>query len=293
MTRTGSSPRIRLGITVGDPAGIGPEVVARALQEGAHGESTVRVYGDVEAVERFAPLPPAAERRRFATARVEPGHPDPAAGPGVIEAIRAAARDCLSGALDAMVTAPISKELLARSGFRHPGHTELLEEISGGGRAVMMLVGGELRVALATIHCALREVPDRLTTQGIEQVLRVVARDLTRRFGVAKPRIAVCGLNPHAGEGGRFGDEEERIIRPAVESSRREGVDAFGPLAADSLFTRAVEIALAWDLVDGILDGWARPDAPPLEAYGPGSGGPAAADRLVHADGRRWNLFTG
>jgi 4-hydroxythreonine-4-phosphate dehydrogenase len=185
-------------------------------------------------------LPEEIEHRAFATARVEPGHPDPAAGPGVIEAIRTAAQDCLSGVLDAMVTAPISKEILARSGFRHPGHTELLEEISGSGRAVMMLVGGQLRVALATIHCALREVPDRLSAEGIQEVLRVVDRDLTRRFGLPKPRIAVCGLNPHAGEGGRFGDEEERIILPAVEAACDEGIDARGPLAADSLFTRAV-----------------------------------------------------
>jgi 4-hydroxythreonine-4-phosphate dehydrogenase len=139
-----------------------------------------------------------------------------------------------------MVTAPISKETLHRSGFRHPGHTELLEEMAGEGRAVMMLVGGQLRVALATIHCALREVPDRLSVEGIREVLRVVDRDLVRRFGVPQPRIAVCGLNPHAGEGGRFGDEEERIIGPAVEAARRDQVDARGPLPADSLFGQAV-----------------------------------------------------
>jgi 4-hydroxythreonine-4-phosphate dehydrogenase len=240
VTRAPSSPGLRLGITVGDPAGIGPEIVARALRAGAHGESVVRVYGDVEAVEQVGALPPEIDRRPVATARVEPGRPDPAAGPGIIEAIRAAARDCLTGALDAMVTAPISKEVLGRSGFRHPGHTELLEEMAGGGPAVMMLVGGQLRVALATIHCALREVPNRLSVDGIRKVLEIVDRDLARRFGVPQPRIAVCGLNPHAGEGGRFGDEEEQIIAPAVEAARNDGVDARGPFAADSLFTRAV-----------------------------------------------------
>jgi 4-hydroxythreonine-4-phosphate dehydrogenase len=158
----------------------------------------------------------------------------------VIEAIEAAARDCLAGELDAMVTAPISKEVLARSGFRHPGHTEFLEEIAGRGRAVMLLVGGELRVALATIHCALREVPERLSTEGIHAVLSVVHGDLGERFGIERPRIAVCALNPHAGEGGRFGDEEKRVIGPAVEAARADGVDARGPFAADSLFARAV-----------------------------------------------------
>jgi 4-hydroxythreonine-4-phosphate dehydrogenase len=229
-----------LGITVGDPAGVGPEVVARAVQAGVYGAARVRVYGDVEAVERTGPLPPEVERRPSATARVEPGRPDPAAGPGVIAAIEAAARDCLKGELDVMATAPISKEILARCGFPHPGHTEFLEEIAGQGRAVMLLVGGKLRVALATIHCALREVPERLSPGGIREVLGIVDRDLARRFGIERPRIAVCGLNPHAGEGGRFGDEEQRIIQPAVEAARADGVDARGPFAADSLFTRAV-----------------------------------------------------
>jgi 4-hydroxythreonine-4-phosphate dehydrogenase len=229
-----------LGITVGDPAGVGPEVVARAVLAGAHGAARVRVYGDLEAVERVGTLPPEVERRPSATARVKPGQPDPAAGPGVIEAIEAAARDCLAGELDAMVTAPISKEVLARSGFRHPGHTEFLEEIAGRGRAVMLLVGGKLRVALATIHCALREVPERLSAEGIHAVLSVVHGDLAGRFGIERPRIAVCGLNPHAGEGGRFGDEEERIIGPAVEAACADGIDARGPFAADSLFSRAV-----------------------------------------------------
>jgi 4-hydroxythreonine-4-phosphate dehydrogenase len=198
------------------------------------------VYGDIEAVEREGGLPEDVESRAFASAKVEIGRPDPRAGPGVVESIRAAARDCLGEELDAMITGPISKENLARAGFRHPGHTEFLEEIAGGGPAVMLLVGGTLRVALATIHCALREVPERLETGGIVEVLQVVDRDLAKRFGVARPRIAVCGLNPHAGEGGQFGDEEARVIRPAVEEACARGVDARGPYAADSLFARAV-----------------------------------------------------
>ena len=241
---TPSAPRpapdaaLRIGLTVGDPAGIGPEIVARVLERGTDG-LRIRVYGDRGAVERAGGLPEGVETAECASARVEPGKPDPAAAAGIVEAIRRAARDCLEGELDAMVTAPISKEVLFGAGFEYPGHTELLEEIAGEGRAVMLLVGGELRVGLATVHCPLREVPARLSTPGLVGVLQVMHGDLERRFGLRTPRIAVCGLNPHAGEGGHFGDEERTIIGPAVEAAREGGVDARGPFAADSLFHRA------------------------------------------------------
>jgi 4-hydroxythreonine-4-phosphate dehydrogenase len=233
--------RPRIGITVGDPAGIGPEVTAAALASQSPGSIAFRVYGDIEAVRAAGGLPRGVETRGFQSARVAAGQPDPAASPGVVEAIESAARDCLEGDLDAMVTAPISKELLGRAGFEFPGHTELLEQISGEGRAVMMLVGGSLRVALVTIHCAFREVLERLKTPDIELTLQVLDRDLRRRFGVDQPRIAVCGLNPHAGEGGRFGDEESRIIAPAIAGAQSSGIAAEGPLPADSLFHRAAE----------------------------------------------------
>jgi 4-hydroxythreonine-4-phosphate dehydrogenase len=233
--------RPHVGITVGDPAGIGPEVTAAALALQSPGAIKFRVYGDIEAVEEAGGLPRGVETRGFQSARVVAGEPDPAASPGVVEAIETAARDCLKGDLDAMVTAPISKELLGRAGFEFPGHTELLQRIAGEGRAVMMLVGGSLRVALVTIHCAFREVLEHLATPDIELTLRVLDRDLRRRFGVDQPRIAVCGLNPHAGEGGRFGDEETRIIAPAIAQAQSSGIAAEGPLPADSLFHRAVE----------------------------------------------------
>jgi len=235
MSRTS----LRIGITAGDPAGIGPEVVSQALRARAQGSAEVRLYGDVDAVERAGGLPEEVARQSFVSAKVAPGKPDPAAAHGVIEAIRAAARDCLAGDLDAMATAPISKDMIARAGYAYPGHTELLAEAAGAGRAVMLLVGGQLRVGLATIHCALREVPDLIATPDLIEVLEVMQRDLTLRFRLPRPRIAVCGLNPHAGEGGRFGDEEARIIRPAVAAARGLGIDARGPLAADSLFQRA------------------------------------------------------
>ena len=235
----------RLGVTVGDPAGIGPEVVSAALRSLSPASLMFRVYGDIGALERAGGVPDHVEMHDTASAPATPGNPDPATAPGVIEAIRRAARDCLSGDLDAMVTGPISKQVIGDAGFPYPGHTELLQqataEILGrsGGRAVMLLVGGSLRVGLATVHCALRDVPDLLTREGIAEVLRVMHRDLSERFGLHAPRIAVCGLNPHAGEGGRFGDEEETIITPAITLSRASGIDASGPFAADSLFYRA------------------------------------------------------
>ncbi len=231
---------LRIGITVGDPAGVGPEVIAKALRVAAL-DADVRlcVYGDLDAVERAGGLVPGVAGVALASARVEPGRPDPAAARGVVEAIERAARSCLGGELDAMVTGPISKEITARAGYRFPGHTELLEEIAGRGRAVMLLVGGSLRVALATIHCPLREVPERIRTPELLEILRVIDADLRGRFAIAEPRIGVCGLNPHAGEAGRFGDEERKQIEPAVERARGEGIDARGPLSGDSLFHRA------------------------------------------------------
>jgi 4-hydroxythreonine-4-phosphate dehydrogenase len=229
---------VRVALTVGDPAGIGPEVVAAALR--APTDAELVIYGDAAAVAAAGGELSRARVRDFCSARVAPGHPDPRVARGVIEAIRAAARDCLAGELDAMVTAPISKRVIGEGGFDYPGHTELLEEVAGRGRAVMLLVGGRLRVALATIHCALAEVPARLARTDLVALLGVLDDELRRGFAIPAPRLAVCGLNPHAGEGGRFGDEEARLIEPALERARARGIDARGPFAADSLFHRAV-----------------------------------------------------
>jgi 4-hydroxythreonine-4-phosphate dehydrogenase len=234
------TPRPRIGLTVGDPAGIGPEVVAAALRAFPEDEVELAVYGDVDAVARAGGAVGERRVRSFASARVTPGRPDPAAATGIVEAVRAAARDCLAGELDALATAPLSKEVIAAGGYAYPGHTELLEEVAGGRRAVMLLVGRELRVALATIHCALRDVPARLTREGIAATLEICDRDLEARFALREPRLAVCGLNPHAGEGGRFGDEEARVIAPAIADARARGIDARGPFSGDSLFHRAL-----------------------------------------------------
>ena len=239
MSEPPRTPRPRIGITVGDPAGIGPEVVAAALRAFAAEPLELRVYGDLDAVTRAGGALPEGTHRRFASASVEPGRPRAEAAAGIVGAVQAAARDCLARELDAVVTAPLSKEVIGAGGFAYPGHTELLEELAGG-RAVMLLVGRGLRVALATIHCALREVPGRLTREHLLAVLEIMHADLARRFRVREPRIAVCGLNPHAGEGGRFGDEEARIIAPAIADARGRGIDARGPFSGDSLFHRAV-----------------------------------------------------
>ncbi|HXZ83952.1 MAG TPA: 4-hydroxythreonine-4-phosphate dehydrogenase PdxA [Myxococcota bacterium] len=234
------TPRLRVGLTVGDPAGIGPEVVAAALRALARDDVELRVYGDLEAVARAGGAVARGQGRPFASAAVEPGRPDPAAAAGIVAAVRAAARDCLAGELDAMATAPLSKEIVGAGGFAYPGHTELLEEVAGGRRALMLLVGRGLRVALATIHCALREVPERLSREGIASALEILDADLEARFRIREPRIAVCGLNPHAGEGGRFGDEEARIIAPALADARARAIDARGPFSGDSVFHRAL-----------------------------------------------------
>jgi 4-hydroxythreonine-4-phosphate dehydrogenase len=235
-----SEPHSRIGITLGDPAGIGPEVVSAALRAGAASHASVRVYGDAAALEQAGGVPRDVTLRNFSSADVTAGAPDPAAAHGIVEAIRCAARDCLTGELDAMVTAPISKHIIGQAGYTFPGHTELLEEVAGSGRAVMLLVGGKLRVGLATIHCPVREVPGRLSTAGLEETLTIMDRDLRVRFAIPSPRIAVCGLNPHAGEDGRFGNEETEIIRPAIDAVRSRAIDAAGPFSADSLFHRAV-----------------------------------------------------
>jgi 4-hydroxythreonine-4-phosphate dehydrogenase len=174
-------------------------------------------------------------------AAVEAGHPDPRNGPAVVEAIRRAVADIRAGHAAAVVTNPIAKKVLYDSGFAFPGHTEFLAELAKEWtgrpvRPVMMMAGPELKVVPVTIHIALAEVPKRLDEALIVDTGRILAEDLAARFGIDHPRLAVAGLNPHAGEGGAMGDEDERIVRPAVEALRHMGIDARGPLPADTLF---------------------------------------------------------
>lgn len=170
-------------------------------------------------------------------ARAVPGRLDPANSPYVIRTLEIAADGCADGTFEAMVTGPVQKSVINAAGIAFTGHTEFLAERLRARDVVMMLVGGGLRVALATTHLALRGVPSSITRAGLERTLRVLKRDLTERFAIARPRIAVAALNPHAGEGGFVGREEIEVINPVLARLRRRGFRLEGPFPADSLFT--------------------------------------------------------
>jgi 4-hydroxythreonine-4-phosphate dehydrogenase len=167
------------------------------------------------------------------------GRLDPANSPYVIEMLRLGMRGCMDGSYDALVTAPVHKGVINDAGIPFTGHTEYFAE-GASARVVMMLVGGGLRVALATTHLALKDVPAAINADELAATLRVLAAALSARFGLARPRILVAGLNPHGGEGGHFGREEIEVINPVLAMLRSEGMDLVGPLPADTLFTPAV-----------------------------------------------------
>jgi 4-hydroxythreonine-4-phosphate dehydrogenase len=169
-----------------------------------------------------------------------PGHPDPRNARYVLALLERAIAGTLAGEYDAIVTAPVQKSVINQAGIAFSGHTEYLAERLGVERPVMLLTNGTLRVALATTHLPLREVPQALSTESLCETATILARELTRSFGIAAPRLAVCGLNPHAGEGGYLGDEEERVIAPAVARLRSAGIAAEGPLPADTAFVPQV-----------------------------------------------------
>ena len=249
-----------LALTMGDPAGIGLEIALHAWRDGASLTSPFFLLADPEAVERVdralgwaTPLEtttPEGAAEVFgravpivpleARADVAPGQPDPAAAPAILESISRAVDYVRSGAASAVVTNPIAKKTLYEAGFAHPGHTEYLGELAsrwgGPSQPVMMIWSPLLAVVPVSIHIALSQAPGALTREAIETTARIVARDLRERFRIERPRIAVAGLNPHAGEGGAMGREEIEIIAPAIEALRAEGLDIFGPLPADTMF---------------------------------------------------------
>ncbi|MHC5053948.1 MAG: 4-hydroxythreonine-4-phosphate dehydrogenase PdxA [Planctomycetota bacterium] len=252
-----------LALTMGDPAGVGPELVLAAVaSEEMRREARLLVVGDAEFLAARAArigAPPPDLPEVSAPEGVRAGALDAAAlgpsarGPdesviGVVDAaagrasvawVRTAARLALDGKVDGIVTAPVNKLSISRAGFSYEGHTELLGEIAHA-EPVMMLAGGGLRVALATRHCAVAEVPRLLTKEEIVRTGRVLDAALRRDFGIGEPRIAVLALNPHASDGGRFGDEEARIVAPAVEELKGGGVLADGPLVPDVAFWRVL-----------------------------------------------------
>lgn len=250
-----------IGITLGDPTGIGPEVALKALAQEAEADDTrYLLLGDGGLVERLqnrcapklpiltSPGPQASGR--FACFNPLP-HPLPAdlqagsalAAHAAVAALREGARRCLRGELDALVTGPVNKEAIIRAGCQFAGQTEFLSELAGTTDTIMMLLGADdrgrwLRVALATTHLALKDVAHRLTQAKVELAIERAAR-ACRDLLLPRARVGVCGLNPHAGEGGEFGDEEITTVRPAVEACRRRGLEVAGPFAADTLFYHA------------------------------------------------------
>jgi 4-hydroxythreonine-4-phosphate dehydrogenase len=221
-------------ITMGEPAGIGPEVAIAAVKalHGRVADHPLHLVGDPDALAGadVAIIATAAKASRT------PGKPDPANARAVVEAIEIAVHRALSGGAAAVVTAPINKAVLAKAGFPHPGHTEFLQELTAAPRAVMMLASDQLRVVPLTIHTPLSAVPGAITTASIIETAHIMLASLARDFGIEKPRLAVAGLNPHAGEDGVLGGEDAAVIAPAVAVLRAEGHDVRGPLPADTLF---------------------------------------------------------
>ncbi len=248
-----------IAVTMGDPTGVGPEIIAKALAQSEIYEiCRPLVLGDAGALERalevtgapleISPIETGAigEEATPGVIRLLPlsrlvmdemvyGRPGVAAGRAMYSYITEATRMCLAGEAAAMVTGPISKAALNMAGYHYPGHTELLAELTGAEDFVMMLAGTRLRVTLVTIHEALKDVPVLLTTQRVLSTIRITHLGLLSYLR-KKPRIAVLALNPHCGEGGLFGAEEERVIGPAVKAAQDEGINAVGPLSADTLF---------------------------------------------------------
>ena len=214
-------PLPRIALTAGDPAGIGPEIVAKAIAD-------PRVTAACEAIV-------------FGTSAGAGTHPGTASAEGgraAYDAIVAAVDAARAGRVDGIATAPVSKIGFARAGLPWKGHTDLLAHLTGSDDVAMMFWSESLRVVLATVHIPLSEVPRVLTQEVLGRTIRLTARELPA-FGVVRPKLAVAGLNPHAGEEGVLGDEEIRVLTPAIASARRDGIDVSGPFPGDTIFARA------------------------------------------------------
>ena len=253
-----------VAVTMGDPAGVGPEVVVKALSHPAVKRACFPlVLGDWGVLRRQ--LRDSRSRVKLAPWRRgeaidgrsgsvlvhslsaltatewRPGRPSRACGEAVYRYVSEAAKLAMAGAVDAIATAPLNKKVLQLAGYRYPGHTELLAELSGTRECRMMLLGNRLKVVLVTVHLPLMRVSRELTTKKIRVTIELADRALRDRFGLSRPRLAVAALNPHAGEEEIFGHEEKQIILPAVREARRRGIAVTGPFPADSLFYQAAQ----------------------------------------------------
>jgi len=248
---------------LGDPAGVGPEIILKALAEGEWQKDSIPlILGDKGVMDFYATLldlevPIVAVKEedvvslepvdegayllpltRLSSIQFAPGRSTPYCGEAVVRYIKKAVSLALEGKIAAMVTAPINKASMHAAGYSYPGHTEFLAELTGCDDYAMMLVGGRIKVSLVTIHVPLKEVPRLVTRDKVFRVARLTCRCMRDWFGLDSFKVAVAGLNPHAGEEGAFGDEEERVIAPAVEALQREGYPVSGPFPADTLFHR-------------------------------------------------------
>ena len=229
--------RPRIAISLGDPRGIGPEVTAGALAD-----------PEISGLGQFVLVGPSSLLRAGDVSVGEWRAEDGAAAAGRVAgaAIERGTRMALAGEVDALVTAPIEKNAFRAGGWHFPGHTEMLRDLAGVADVVMMMaaertaLGGALRVILATTHLALRDVPAALSAELLVRQATLTHSALREQWGIGSPRVALCAVNPHASDGGLFGDEEERIVAPALARLRAAGVDAHGPIPADTVFTRAV-----------------------------------------------------
>ncbi len=239
-----------VAVSLGDPAGIGPEIVVEAASRpSVMRAARLVVFGDEGVLAAARKAARIDARAKSAIERVETvtalrlggalPRPGKRCGEAAFRYLEAAARATADGRCDALATAPLNKYWLHKAGHHYDGHTEYLAELAGM-PATMMLAGPRLRVVLVTTHVAVAKVPKLLTTARIVAAGRTTAEHLARFFGIARPRLAIAALNPHAGEGGLFGDEEARIIAPAVTRLQRAGIDARGPFPADTLFAAAV-----------------------------------------------------
>ncbi len=243
-----------VAITSGEPAGIGPDIIANI--EANRFAARLVILGDRELIEsRARSLGTGVKFHSYLADR--PSQPENSieilhlplantSSPGVLcsanatyvlDMLKRACNGCLSREFDAMVTAPVQKQIINQAGIPFSGHTEFLAEICGVEKPVMLLIADDLRVALATTHVSLREVPDAIDSDLIIRIVRILDHDLRQRFNIARPNIKVCGLNPHAGEGGYLGREEIEVIKPAIEVLQQEGLEISGPYPADTVFT--------------------------------------------------------
>lgn len=250
-----------IGITMGDPSGVGPEIITKLLFQddifkickpviigdpkvlSSYAGSSIRI-NEISSTKEIKGIPKnidvikisALDKKDFC-----PGKPTVAGGEAMVKYILTATDMALKGEISAMVTCPLNKALMNKVGYNYEGHTQLISDLTNTEDYVMMLAGPKLRVTLVTIHCALKDVPDKITKENILKTISVTALSLKKDFGIKSPKIAVAALNPHAGEEGLFGEEERTTICPSVETAIKKGYDVIGPLPADTLYPKAVK----------------------------------------------------